>query len=127
VEPGDLAIEPIEPGRHSGDALPPLGGRYEDVERSVNRLANGTDGGVLRNAGDVEDSLLGLVDELLHLTDAAVAFRREALAGRDEPPDAPLLANDASVRADVRHRRNRIRQLSEIRSATHLLQPLVVA
>src|SRR5262249_44304389 len=127
VETRAFPVEAFEARRHAGDAFAALGSSDEDVERAMNRFSDGTDGGVLGDPSDVEDGLLGLVDEFLRLTGAAVAFGGEALARRDEPPDAPLLAHDASVRADVRYRGNRIRQLSEIWGTAHLLQAFAVA
>jgi hypothetical protein len=67
-----------------------------------------------------------MVDELLNVLDAGVALCRDVLAGRDELTRSPLLADDASVVLDVRHGRCRVGELSEVRSAAHLSEPVAI-
>ncbi len=57
---------------------------------------------------------------------AGVALRGVALAGGDELAQAPLLADQAGVGLDVRHRGRRVAQLRQIRGAADLSQAVAV-
>jgi hypothetical protein len=76
-------------------------------------------------AREVEDRLLGLIDEALNVPAIAVTDRREVLTGRDDAPQPPLLLHQPPVRLDVRDGRNGVRQLRQIRRAADLLQQVL--
>ena len=76
---------------------------------------------------EVEDDLLGLVDELGRLARALPAEARDLAAGPDEPAERGRLADDLRVVAGVRARRDESRQLVDARFAADVLElaPLV--
>ena len=72
--------------------------------------------------GEVEDDLLGPVDELGRLADSAPAEPRDLLARLDEPAERRGLLDDPRVVVDVRRRRDERRELGDPRAAADLLE-----
>jgi hypothetical protein len=58
----------------------------------------------------------------MNLAAVAVALRSEVLARRDHAAEAPLFLYGTAVRLHVRHCRDGVRELGQIRRATDLLQ-----
>ena len=71
---------------------------------------------------EVEDDLLGAVDQLGRLTDPLAAEPRDLLAGLDERPQRRGLLDDLRVVVDVRCGRDERRELGDPRVAPDLLE-----
>ena len=72
--------------------------------------------------GEVEDDLLGTVDELGRLADPLAAEACDLLAGLDERAEGRRLLDDLRVVVDVRRGGNERRELGDPRAAADLLE-----
>ena len=71
--------------------------------------------------GEVEDDLLGAVDELGRLADPLAAEPRDLLPGLDERPEGRRLLDDLRIVVDVGRRRHERRELGDAGAAPDLL------
>jgi hypothetical protein len=72
--------------------------------------------------GEVEDDLLGAVDELRRLADPLTSEARDLLPGLDERPKGRRLLDDLRVVVDVRRGRHQRRKLGDAGAAADLLE-----
>ena len=125
-KPGRQPVDVAEAGRRAGDlaaGLVHLRDLLEDSLSSSSMCANSRRDAVLR---EVEDDLLGAVDELGRLARAVPAEPRDVLAGADEPAQRRHLADDLRVVRRVRRRRHERGDLVDALLAADLLELAVL-
>ena len=121
-KPGGELVEVAEAGRDAGDLGARLVERVIRSKLSFSRSSMWLNSLETRVWDELEDHLLGPVDEVGRLARAVQAEPRDLVAGADQPAQRRHLADDARVVGGVRRRRDECRQLVDARPAAGVLE-----
>ena len=121
-KPEVMLVELAEAGRRAGDLDAGLVQLRDPLEALLQQRLDVAE--VARDAllREVEDELLGLVDELRRLARALPAEPRDLAADADEPAQRRHLADDLRVVGDVRGRGDERRELVDADAAADVLE-----
>ncbi len=110
-KPEVSAIEVAEPARRAGDVAARLVQLRDRLERVLEQLVDVRELGRDALLREVEDDLLGAVDELDRLAGPVEAEPRDVVSGPDQAAERRHLADDARVMGCVRCGRDERREL----------------
>ena len=121
-KPGGEPVEVAEPGRDAGDVGAGLVERRDALEALLQQLLDVVNSLVTRCLREVEDDLLGLVDEVGRLARPFPAEPGDLAAGADQAAQRRHLAHDPRVVAGVRARGDERGQLVDAHAAADALE-----
>src|SRR5687768_8910448 len=101
LEARRLEIELLEAGGDAGDVLLPLVEPLDVLERVLEDFADGQRAALQPPLGETEDTLLGVVDERLHLVLGVEGLRDDLRRRLDELAEDRHVAHDRRVGAEV--------------------------
>ena len=110
-KPPVMPVDVAEAGRHAGQVLAGLVELRDPLEALLEQLLDVAELGRDPALRELEDDLLGLVDELLRLARPLPAEPRDLAADADQAAQGRHLADDPRVVRRVRRRRDERRQL----------------
>ena len=115
-------VEAFEAGWHAGDELAPLVQLLELVHGLAGEILDRQEAALDLVLSDLEDTPLGLVDDVVGILFARDRRRNNGIRRRDEVPQRRLVLDDAGVLRHVQRPRQPIHQGREIAQAAGTLE-----
>jgi hypothetical protein len=111
-------VEIVESTGHAGDGLAAALERLDPLHRRPHELLDAGEAAGALLLTDLEDPLLGLIEQLRRLRPSLERLGDDLRRDLDEVPEQRLLTHDARVKLHVGRRRNRVDQERDVFLAT---------
>ena len=122
LQAGRHLVQLGEPGRHARDQAAVLLQLAERVEAPLHQVGDRDEAGADALVGDLEDALLGAVEDLVGVLGAGVGFLQDVVRAGDQRAQRRLLLDDRRVVLDVGRARHAVDEARDVGDAADVLE-----